>query len=87
MTVLRLRPDALSWREVGGELVAVDTRTSTYLAANPTGFLLWEALAAGTTREALAAELVSRFGIDHERAVADVDRFVESVRERGLLAA
>ena len=87
MTVLRLRPDALSWREVGGELVAVDTRTSTYLATNPTGLLLWRALADGTTEEALAAELVARFGIDAERAAADVSRFVQSVRARGLLAA
>jgi hypothetical protein len=87
MTALRLRPDALSWREVGGELVAVDTSTSTYLAANATGLLLWRALAEGTTREDLAAELVSQFGIAYERAVADVDRFVASVRERGLLVA
>jgi Coenzyme PQQ synthesis protein D (PqqD) len=87
LSVLRLRPEALSWREVGGELVAVDTQTSTYLAANPTGLLLWRALADGTTEEQLAAGLVERFGIEPDRAAADVARFVESVRARGLLAA
>jgi coenzyme PQQ synthesis protein D (PqqD) len=84
---LRLRPDALSWREVDGELVAIDTLTSTYLGANPTGLLLWEALAAGATRDDLASRLVETYGIDRERAEADVDRFLEALRTRGLLAA
>ena len=87
MSELRLRPEALSWREVDGQLVAVDTRTSTYLAANPTGLLLWETLAAGTTRDVLVERLVERYGIDAERAAADVDHFLDSLRTRGLLAA
>lgn len=87
MSELRLRAEALNWREVDGELVVVDTQASTYLAANPTGLLLWQALATGTTRDDLAARLVERYGIDAERAGADVDGFLETLRTRGLLAA
>ena len=84
-TELRLRNDDLAWRTVDDEMIAIDVRDSTYLTANDSGALLWEALAAGTTREALAANLVEVYGIDAEAAAADVERFLTELRERGLL--
>jgi hypothetical protein len=85
VTVLRLRAEALAWRDVGGELVAVDTRTSLYLGGNASGLLLWEALSAGATEDELADALVARYGIDRARAAADVARFLEELRRRELL--
>ena len=52
-TELRLRNDDLAWRTVDDEMIAIDVRDSTYLTANDSGALLWNALAAGTTREEL----------------------------------
>jgi hypothetical protein len=49
--------------------------------------VLWRALIRGATREGLADELVRAYGIDRERAVADVDHFVDTLAEQGLLAA
>ena len=63
--ILRLRPEALQWREIEGEVVAVDLETSSYLGANEAGAVLWRALAAGATKEELAALLVAR--IRHRR--------------------
>jgi hypothetical protein len=85
MNELRLRPDDLNWREIDGEVVAVDAETSTYLSANPAGALLWQMLAGGATREALAQRLVDEYGIELERATTDVDVFVAALRARGLL--
>jgi hypothetical protein len=82
---LRLRADGVSWREVDGELVAVDVGSSTYLGANPSGTLLWQALAEGTTRDELVRMLVEAFGITDERAGTDVDTFLAMLSERGLL--
>lgn len=82
---LKLRGEGLSWREVDDEIVGVDVRESTYVSANPSGKLLWKALAAGTTRQELVARLVETFEIDAERAGADVDAFVGQLREQGLL--
>jgi 2-keto-3-deoxy-L-rhamnonate aldolase RhmA len=87
MTELRLRDEGLKWREIEGEMVAVDIRTSTYISANPSGMALWEALSEGTSREALAERLVDAFGIDRERAAADVDAFLADLRGRDLLEA
>jgi hypothetical protein len=84
---LRLRDTDLHWREIDGEVIALEARGSTYLAANGAGTLLWRALAAGATPEALADELVRAYGIDRERAVADADAFVARLSQQGLLVA
>lgn len=86
MTDLRLRDADLHWREIDGEIVALEARRSTYVAANGAGTVLWRALAAGTTRDELADELVREFGIDRDRASADADRFVAELAAQGLLA-
>jgi hypothetical protein len=86
MTTLHLRPEALPWREIEGEVVAVDMETSSYLGANEAGAVLWRALAVGATKEELAELLVARFGIDPERAAADTEAFLAQLREGGLLA-
>ena len=83
--MLRLRDDAVAWREVDGEVLLLDLATSTYLATNPTATLLWQRLAAGTTVEQLVAALVDGFGIDGATARTDVDDFLADCRRRSLL--
>jgi len=83
---LRLRGVELAWREIDGEIVAVDTRTSTYLSTNSSATALWRALSEGTTREALVDELVARFSIERATAEADVGVFLGDLSEQGLLA-
>jgi hypothetical protein len=87
MTELKLRQADLHWREIDGEIIALEARGSTYVAANGSGTLLWRALAGGATREALVEELVRAYGIDPARAAADADSFVAQLRAQGLLAA
>jgi hypothetical protein len=83
--MLKLRNAGVAWKEVDGEVVALDEREALYLAANPAGAILWRALADGATHGALVNGLVDEFGIDSDRASADVDAFLADLRERGLL--
>jgi hypothetical protein len=83
--VLRLRPDAFEWREIEGEIVAVDTRDSVYLAVNPSGTLLWPALARGATVDSLTQALVERYELAPEDAEEDVQTFVQTLKDRKLL--
>jgi hypothetical protein len=87
MTVIKLKQGDVHWREIDGEVIALETRASRYVATNGTGTVLWRALLAGTTREGLADELVSEYGIERARAQADADRFLETLVELDLLAA
>jgi hypothetical protein len=82
---IRLRSEQVAWREVEGEIVALDVGRSLYLSANRTGALLWPALAAGTTRDELVATLTAAFELDAATAGADVDAFVDALRREELL--
>ena len=83
----QLRADAVDWREIDGEVVALDRNAASYLAGNPTASVLWQALAVGTTREDLISALTDKYDVDAERAGADVDAFLKELRSRDLLVA
>jgi Coenzyme PQQ synthesis protein D (PqqD) len=83
--VLRLRSQDLEWREIEGEVVVLDLRTSTYMAVNNTGYVLWKALAAGAVRSQLVTELTERFELARETAERDVDDFVDSLKRADIL--
>ena len=82
----QLRDGELEWREVEGEIVALDLRASTYLSVNKAGTALWPHLTTGVSRDELVAVLTARFDIDAEAAGRDVDSFVGMLEEKGLLA-
>ena len=82
---LRLRPGAVSWREVDGEVILLDLETSDYSGVNPSGTVLWSLLAEGTTQGALEQALVERFDVDAPRAAADVSAFLDTARSLRLI--
>lgn len=82
---MRLREEDLEWREVEGEILALDRRRGRYFTVTSSGALLWLALAEGTTAGALATRLSERFGIDQSRAGSDVASFLRWLDENGLL--
>lgn len=83
--VLKLRADAVDWREVEGQVVALDRAGSVYLAINQSGAALWPAIVQGATRARLVQILLDTFDVDPARAAADVDTFVAGLSERHLL--
>lgn len=83
--VFILREGAVAWQEVEGEMILLDLENSRYLGVNPSGTLLWRALAGGATRGELSAQLQERFGISAAQADADVDAFLADCADRNLL--
>jgi hypothetical protein len=84
-SVLRLRPGSVEWREIDGEIVALEVESSTYLASNRTGAAIWQRLVDGATADQLAGELVTLWNIDRARARSDVDLFLGELEARGVL--
>jgi Coenzyme PQQ synthesis protein D (PqqD) len=82
---MRIRADILEWREVEGEVVALDLRKNTYLAVNRTGATIWPELVSGTDREKLVRRLTQAFDVSEERAAADLDAFLAELAEQDLL--
>ena len=83
--VIRLRDRALDWLPVDDEVVVLDGERDLYLGTNSSGSVLWEALAGGATHTQLAALLVARFDIEPERAVSDVNAFIDELAQAKLL--
>jgi hypothetical protein len=86
LTTVRLRTEDLEWREVEGEIVALDLRGSVYLSVNRTATAIWPALLNGATRGELVDRLCEAFDVDRAAAGRDVDAFLDSLRAQDLLA-
>jgi hypothetical protein len=77
--------DDISWREIDGDLVILDLRSSTYLTANGSGAVLMKQLTEERTLHQLIQALVDAFRIPERRALQDVQTFIDGLDERGLL--
>lgn len=83
--VLRLGANAAFWREIDGQIVALESERSLYLSTNAAGTLLWRTLERGATRAALAAALADRYALPTDIAERDVDAFLDQLRAQALL--
>ena len=78
--------NATTWRELDGEIVALDTKDSVYFSVGGFGTMLWPSLISGTTKQALVAEIISTFpDVTADQAAADVDEFIASCLDYGLI--
>lgn len=73
-------------RDLDEGAVLMDLEGDRLMTLNRTGVVLWDALAEPAGAGALAGVLTARFAVDEATAVADVDRFLTSLRARGLAA-
>lgn len=83
--VVRLRHDALEWRLVEGEIVALDLERSEYLLVNRTGAVLWQLLVAGASPPEMVDRLVETYRLDETQARADIEAFLAGLAARQLL--
>jgi hypothetical protein len=82
---MKLRVDDITWREIDGDLVILDLRSSTYLTANASGTVLMRQLTEDRTLQQLSQALVDAYDIPEQRAQRDAQAFVDDLGERGLL--
>lgn len=84
---LQLRADRVMWREVNGEVVALELDRWEYLSVNRAATALWGLLADGATPRQLARVLAERWQLDDQQAERDVEAFLRQLASAGLLAA
>ena len=87
MTVrLEVSPDALA-RELDGEVLVLDLRTSLYFGMTGTAARIWQLVEAGETRDPIVATLAREYETDPAVIGGDVDSFLADLTSRGLLVA
>lgn len=77
-------------RQVAGSWVVMPHSEATrdfhgMLALNDSGALLWQSLESGADRESLAQVLLDEYEVSKERALADVDIFLDKLVKAGCL--
>jgi hypothetical protein len=82
---MRVRTDDVVWREVDGEVVILDLKTSTYLSTNKTGAHLWKLLQQDRDTDELETSLVDTYGVERSLAQSDVGAFLDMLRSKELL--
>jgi hypothetical protein len=82
-----LRTAAVSWRDVDGEVVALDIASGAYFSMNGAGRLLWMALVESASVDDLTRALRDSYAIPKERAESDAVAFVEDLIDRQLVEA
>ncbi|NHC15338.1 PqqD family protein [Motilibacter deserti] len=82
---MRIRSDGLAARSFDAETVVLDLEKSQYLTLNETGSLLYELLRQERTMDELVDAVVAEYNVDRVIAMRDVEAFVGSLREHGLL--
>jgi hypothetical protein len=86
-TVYRVDPSRAAWRGTRRRLVVTDSARGLQFQVSGTGVDIWEALVAGTTVAGVVALLAERYDVDTRDATADVERFVTSLVDHGLVTA
>lgn len=82
---MKLRRHDVTLRELDGETVLLDLRTSTYLRSNAMGTFVLTLLEQHRSRPELVDAVVQRFDVPDSRAAQDLDSFLASLRDAGLL--
>ena len=81
----RLRDAAVSWRDVDGEVIALDVESGEYLSLNGSGRVLWLALVEPVSLDELGTLLVETFGVSEALGRADASTFIADLDQRALL--
>jgi hypothetical protein len=82
---LHLSPDALS-RELDGEVLVLDLRTSLYFGMTGSAARIWQLLEAGHDRDGIVSALAAEYEASAGAIAADVDAFLDDLIARGLAA-
>ena len=77
-------PNAVS-ETIDGELVVMNLATGNYFSGQGVGALLWSCFERQWAPEDAMAAVLAVYDVDAERLKADYQRFVDSLREHGLI--
>lgn len=77
-------------REVMGEMIAIPVGEALLdfngmVCLNPVGCVIWSGLQSEKTKEEILADILEKFDVTREEALADVDEFLLRLKESDLL--
>lgn len=84
---MKLNPFAIMATQFDGTGLIFDPNTNAAMSINKTGVYLWACVKEGATEAEMVSGLVKRYsGVTEEQAAADVNAFLQELRNRSLLS-
>ncbi len=74
-------------RMVGDEAILLDLTTGTYFTLNPVGAVIWRALEAGDSVDAIVATVLAEFDADEPVVREDIRLLLDDLVDKGLVLA
>jgi len=71
---------------IDGEAVLMQIDRGSFHGLKKSGLAIWELIDGQRDRAAIISALMARYDVSRERCESDVDRFLERMREAGLVA-
>jgi hypothetical protein len=87
MTAIAKLHDRFTEADIDSEIVIMRLDNGDFFSLSGTGATVWRLIDGTRDRAALAAAAAEAYAADTQRIGADVDQFLEELREQGLLAA
>lgn len=79
-----ISPDVLV-QNMANQAVLLDLESEHYFGLDEVGMDIWQGLEAGMTTEAIRAKLLAEYDVEEQRLDGDMEAFVGSLEERGLV--
>jgi hypothetical protein len=81
-----LRSSAIASRMLGGEMMVMSVKDSTFFTLDPVATLIWQAADGRTPlAEIVSKKICAEFDVSLETAVHDADQFAEELAGHGIL--
>lgn len=77
----------LTWRDLNGELVVLNSKNGDYHMMNDVGRIIWLALAEKKNINEIQILITEEFDVDSKTASNDILNFIENMTGRGLLTS
>jgi hypothetical protein len=75
----------LTWRDLNGELVVLNSKNGDYHMMNEVGRIIWLAMAEKKNTEEIQSLITEEYDVDSKTALNDIQNFIENMTRRGLL--
>lgn len=81
-----MKPHAdISWRDINGELVALNVKSGEYFIFNEIGRMVWLAIAGGQDSSETVKKVIDEYEVNEQDASRDVEVFVKALEERSIV--
>ena len=77
--------EGITWRDIKGELIALELESGEYFSFNEIGRLAWLALAEGRSVGQVVETVLAEYEVSLAQAESDVVAFTQGLLENGLI--